>query len=88
MRMNSSITLLAAIIGTRPLTRAMRSLWMGSQCLIPGRKRSFRFFRGNGFWKGNRITALTALRRDFGSRRKRRGEEQRMRRRPFAGFAV
>ena len=86
--MNSSMKLLLAVIGYRRLSRRVRALWVGSQRMFPMGKRSLRFVKGDGFRIGNRVTASAALRRELSHRAEWRREEYRIRRRPFADWAV
>lgn len=83
---------LASIIGAKPLSRSMRSFWVKSQNPLSMKKRSLRYGRFNlrltSSRHMNRIPALQASRSDARERLVRRGEEYRMRRRPFAFFAV
>lgn len=86
--MGRRIKLLQAVLGVSRLTRVVRTFF------VPGKRsgsigyRPLGGFRGNGFWIGQHMTALEALRRNARDRLKRRGEVQRMRRRPLAGLAV
>lgn len=86
--MNDSMKLILAIIGCRRLSRLVRSLWVGRKRIFPMGKRSLRFIKGNGFRIGNRVTARDALRRELSHRAEWRREEYRIRRRPFADWAV
>lgn len=86
--MSEELHLLTAIMGTRPLTRSMRSFWVKSKNPLSDSKRSLRFFCRHIGGRNLYSTALNARRLNARAIQLRRGEDYRMRRRPFAGIAL
>lgn len=90
--MNINLQLLAAVVGIKPGSRAMRSFWVPNKNPLSMRKHSLRYGRFNFRFAQRRhvkcMATRDALCRNARERHIRRGEEYRMRRRPFAGWAV